>query len=173
MNFPKEVKLGCVEIKQYTYWDKLVFKLFFTVIVYWLWIAYASAGTMLHDMTGQKISFFDLQGKWVLINYWASWCQPCIDEIPELNNFYEKNKENNVALFAVNYDALPLRMQQQLIKQFDIHYPSLKRDPANALQLGDIRGVPVTFVFNPQGQLSNTLYGGQTVESLKEVLATN
>lgn len=133
----------------------------------------ANAGTVLQDMSGQKISFSDLQGKWVLINYWASWCQPCIDEISELNHFYEKNKKNNVALFAVNYEALPVDMQQQLIKQFDIKYPSLQQDPARALRLGNIRGVPVTFIFNPQGQLSDTLYGGQTAESLKEALALN
>ena len=130
-------------------------------------------GAVLQDMSGQKISFSDLQGKWVLINYWASWCQTCIDEIPVLNNFYEKNKNNNVALFAVNYDALPIDMQQKLIKQFDIRFPSLIKDPSNALQLGDIRGVPVTFVFNPQGQLSDTLYGGQTLNSLKDALAVS
>ena len=128
------------------------------------------AGTMLQDMSGQNILFSDLAGKWVLINYWASWCKSCIDEIPVLNDFYENNKNNNIALFAVNYDAIPLYSQQKLIKKFDIHYPSLKQDPSTALQLGDIRGLPATFVFNPKGQLSMTLYGGQTVNSLKEML---
>ena len=131
-----------------------------------------SASPVLEDMSGQKVSFSDLQGKWVLINYWASWCQSCIDEIAELNHFYE-TKKNNVVLFAVNYDALPIDMQQQLIEQFDIRYPSLQHDPGRSLQLGSIRGVPVTFVFNPEGKLSNTLYGGQTAESLKEALAMN
>ncbi len=142
-------------------------------IIALFFVANANAEAVLHEMNGQKISFADLQGKWVLINYWASWCQPCIDEISELNQFYEKNKTNNVALFAVNYDALPIDMQQQLIEQFDIRYPSLELDPAQALRLGDIRGVPVTFVFNPQGKLTDTLYGGQTAKSLKAALALN
>lgn len=145
----------------------------FISIICLFFVVCASANTVLEDMNGQKVSFSDLHGKWVLINYWASWCQPCIDEIAELNHFYETTKKNNVALFAVNYDALPIDMQQQLIEQFDIRYPSLQHDPARALQLGNIRGVPVTFVFNPEGQLSDTLYGGQTAESLKEALAMN
>lgn len=129
----------------------------------------SSAGTMLQDMSGQNILFSDLAGKWVLINYWAGWCKTCIEEIPELNHFYENNK-NNIAVFAVNYDALPLYRQQKLIKKLDIRYPSLKQDPSTALQLGDIRGLPATFVFNPKGQLSTTLYGGQTVASLNKEL---
>ena len=146
------------------------FKILFTA-GFWLgFTAYANAGAILQGMSGQNISFSDLKGKWVLINYWASWCQSCIAEIPVLNNFYEKNK-NNVALFAVNYDAQSVDIQQKLIKQFDMHYPSLIKDPSTALQLGDIRGVPVTFVFNPQGKLIDTLYGGQTINSLKKALA--
>ena len=138
--------------------------------IYLLFASHVFAEGMLHEMSGHQISFSDLQGKWVFINYWASWCRPCLDEIPELNRFYEEYKNKNVALFAVNYDALPLSKQKQLIKKFDIQYPSLKQDPASALELGEIRGVPVTFVFNPQGQLSNALYGGQSVNTLKQII---
>ena len=121
-------------------------------------------------MSGRMIPFSELAGKWVLINYWAGWCKSCIAEIPELNHFYEINKDKNVVIFAVNYDAYPLGMQQKLIKQLDIRYPSLKQDPASDLQLGDIRGVPVTFVINPQGELSDVLYGGQSAASLQKAI---
>ena len=146
------------------------FKLFLSAILYFIIVTVASAETMLQDMSGNTILFSDLSGKWVIINYWASWCKSCLDEIPVLNDFYKNNKNNNIALFAVNYDALPLYKQQKLIEKLDIRYPSLKQDPSIELQLGDIRGLPATFVFNPKGLLSMTLYGGQTVESLKEML---
>lgn len=145
---------------------KLIFTFLICVII-------ASPGicskVVLKDISGQKISFDSLKGKWVLINYWASWCQPCLEEIVELNRFYNKNK-NNVALFAVNFDLLPLSNQIALIKKYKINYPSLQHDPAKALHLGEIRGVPATFVFNPQGNLSTTLYGGQTEKSLKNAI---
>lgn len=128
-----------------------------------------NAAAVLHPIQGKDISFSELQGKWVLINYWASWCQPCLDEIPELNQFYDNNK-NKMALFAVNYDMLPDKMQQQLTRHYNIHYPALKEDPAGPLHLGDIRGVPVTFVFNPQGKLTETLYGGQTAKNLNSLI---
>ncbi len=150
----------------------VAFTRFFTALLFFF-ASSVDASPLLQDLSGNKISFSELHGKWVLINYWASWCQTCIDEIAELNQFYKQSKNNNVVLYAVNYDALPLDMQQQLIEQFDIKYPSLQQDPARALRLGHIRGVPVTFVFNPEGQLSNTLYGGQTAESLSYVLAKN
>ena len=128
--------------------------------------SFLHAEPVLHDIHGQKIFFSTLRGKWVLINYWASWCQSCLEEIPELNRFYEQNKHKNIALFAVNYDALPPELQHQLVKQYHIQYPALLRDPADALHLGEIQAVPVTFIFNPAGKLSNTLYGKQSIRSL-------
>lgn len=121
-------------------------------------------------MNGHSFSFSELAGKWVFINYWATWCQFCLDEIPEFNQFYESHKNHNIQVYAVNYDALPVADQKSLIKQFDIRYPSLRYDPARALQLGDIRGLPVTYVFDPQGKLNTTLYGRQTYQRLNQLL---
>lgn len=131
------------------------------------------ADVLLKDTHGQSTTFSELKGKWVLINYWAGWCQTCIDEIPEFNRFYQRHKEDPVALFAVNFDALPLFEQKNLIKRYNINYPSLLKNPANELRLGDITGVPVTFIFNPQGKLVQTLYGGQTAKTLDKVIAAN
>lgn len=128
------------------------------------------AETLLHDTTGHSTAFSTLKGKWVFIHYWASWCQTCLEELPELNHFYELNKDNNVALFAVNYDTPPLPEQKRLIQQLDIRFPSLATNPARMLRLGGIRGVPVTFVFNPEGELVDALYGPQTVESLQLIM---
>lgn len=129
----------------------------------------AYANTTLIDMHGKKIPFDSLKGKWVFINYWASWCQPCLDEIPALNKF-NQTKPDNVILFGVNFDALPLENQLQLIKKFNINYPGLSEDPSDTLQLGNVKGVPATFVFDPQGHLKTTLYGSQTVRSLNDAI---
>lgn len=145
-------------------------KQFCTAILCLFFTSYLNASVTLHELSGQNTSFADLKGKWVFINYWASWCQSCIDEIPELNHFYETNKHKNVAIFAVNFDEMSTSMQQRLVRQLDIRYPVLKKDPAEALHLGDITGVPATFVFNPQGELSKTLYGKLTVRRLKKVI---
>ncbi|WP_419419820.1 TlpA family protein disulfide reductase [Legionella sp. D16C41] len=127
------------------------------------------ASTVLTTLNGEKIPFTNLKGKWVLINYWASWCQPCLDEIKELNQFYALNKDR-IHLFAVNFDELSQTEQTQLIKKLNISYPSLAKDPRSALHLGDLQGVPATFVFDPEGNFKEALYGGQTFNSLKKAI---
>ncbi|MFY7697328.1 MAG: TlpA disulfide reductase family protein [Legionella sp.] len=130
----------------------------------------ARAKVILHELNGQDMPFSSLVGKWVFINYWASWCKPCLDEITELNDFYRLNKDKNVALFAVNYEHLTLSKQKQLITQLNINYPNLKKDPAKELNIEEVNSVPVTIVFNPQGLFVKTLYGRQTASSLNKVM---
>jgi thiol-disulfide isomerase/thioredoxin len=125
----------------------------------------------LHLLKGTTIPFSKLHGKWVFINYWASWCDSCLSEIPELNQFYDAHKKGNVALYTVNYDGLPVELQQKLVNKYDIHYPALTQDPAEQLRLGDIRALPVTFVFNPHGRLTQTLYGAQTAKKLSRLVS--
>lgn len=136
--------------------------LFFSTLSY-------SSGAILTTIDGEKIGFDSLKGKWVLINYWASWCEPCLTEISELNRFY-RIKTKQIALFAVNYEGLSLRQQLYLIKKYDIRYPSLKKDPGRELKLDLPQGVPVTYVFNPKGKLIKTLFGPQTQTSLSKLV---
>ena len=130
----------------------------------------SQANSALVDLSGNKVSMSSLKGNWVFINYWASWCHPCIEEIPELNQFYHRFKNDRVKVFGVNYDGLSISEQKHLIKELGIDYPGLNGDPAKSLSLGDIRGVPVTFILNPQGKLYKTLYGPQTMASLRRAV---
>lgn len=54
------------------------------------------------SITGNKVKLSDLRGKSVILNFWATWCPPCKAEIPEMQKFYENNKNNNVEILAVN-----------------------------------------------------------------------
>ena len=124
----------------------------------------------LKTIDGQTISLPSLKGKWIFINYWASWCTPCLHEIPTFNQFYQQYKNKNIAVFGVNYDGLPVNEQRPLIKQYQLDYPSLAIDPAEILNLGEIKGIPVTFIFNPNGTLLDTKYGEQSLKSLSAYL---
>ncbi len=148
----------------------LVFRQFILILSLITSPSWANAEVLLKDNLGNNTPFSALKGKWVFINYWASWCPSCLDEIPEFNRFYDHHKNDPIALYAVNFDGLSQAAQKFLIKRFNINYPSLTEDPSDDLQLGDIRGIPVTFIFNPKGELVKTLYGGQTAETLNEVM---
>lgn len=127
------------------------------------------ADPVLVDLQDKHIPWSSLEGKWVIINYWASWCESCLREVDELNHFYRDSRQK-VALFAVNKDAVSVTSQRRLTQQFRLHYPGLKEDPAEILRLGDIRGIPATFVFSPHGELVATRFGPQTAVQLRHLI---
>lgn len=130
----------------------------------------ASAAPLLTDTAGNSVDFAGLRGKWVFLNYWAGWCPGCVDEIPALNRLDADSASANIAVFAYHYGPESAMRKKRLAEKHGIRYPSLGRDPAAELGLSPINGLPVTFVFSPSGQLSDTLYGPQTIESLMAVM---
>lgn len=124
----------------------------------------------LTPLNGNSISFQSLEGKWVIFNYWASWCHPCFKEIPELNAFYKQTKDTGVVLYGVNYDHVSKDTLEKIIKKMSIDYPNLIGDPAKSLGLGNIPGLPATYIFDPKGRLVKKLYGQQTVKSLTRAI---
>ena len=111
-----------------------------------------------------KLNLDELKGQWVVINYWAQWCKPCIKEIPELN---ELNAAfSNVTVLGVNYDGASGDELASQLTQLNIRFTTLAADPA--AQLGVPRPIvlPTTLILDPAGELSATLIGPQTLESL-------
>lgn len=115
----------------------------------------------------------DLRGQWVVINYWAQWCKPCIEEIPQLNALDEQYDQ--VTVLGVNYDGASGGELERQRKQLGVTFASLEADPA--VPLGTSRPVvlPTTLIVNPDGELLATLHGPQTLESLAQATsqATN
>ena len=117
----------------------------------------------------KKIFLDDLYGKWVVINYWADWCPPCIKEIPELNKLNAKySDELNVFLF--NFDRLEGEELKNQLRKIDAKVPSLITDPQSIYNFTIPESLPVTFVINKKGELSNILRGPQTLEEMEKVL---
>ena len=121
------------------------------------------------DTQGHKIIFSSLKGKWVFINYWATWCTACLAEIPQLNKFYFAHKDN-VILLGVNYDSLSIAELNNAIAKFKIGFPVLTKDPAKTLHLESTDVVPTTYVFNPTGNLVKILRGPQIQSSLNKII---
>ena len=122
------------------------------------------------DHQGNSGKFNDLDGRWMIINYWATWCKPCIEEIPELNEF-AKAHTTNVVLFGVEFDQNQGEKLQKNIKKLAIEFPVLLHDPAAMLGIKKPLGLPTTFVFNPRGELHQVLKGPQTKETLLAAMA--
>lgn len=112
---------------------------------------------------GNSLRLEELQGQWVVINYWAIWCKPCAEEIPELNAL---DKLPGVTVLGVNFDGAGGAELAQQLQQLAIAFPTLDVDPA--VQLGLVRPavLPTTLVIDPSGALRETLVGPQTLQSL-------
>ena len=107
-----------------------------------------------------------LQGQWVVINYWAQWCAPCIKEIPELNRLDQDY--TGVTVVGVNYDGTngeELELQRQ---KLGVAFASLKADPAAELGIPRPVVLPTTLILDPTGRLVATLVGPQTLSSLAQ-----
>lgn len=107
----------------------------------------------------------DAQGRWVLINYWADWCKPCAEEMPELNAF-QKQYADRVKLVAVNYDGLRGAALQEQARHLQIAFTVLEDDPAAQLGYRRPEVLPSTYVFGPDGKFRQVLQGEQTRDSL-------
>ena len=117
-----------------------------------------------HADTGSQPRLEELRGQWVVINYWAQWCKPCITEIPQLNALDAQYTQ--VTVLGVNYDGASGTELEQQRQKLGVAFASLEADPA--AQLGTTRPVvlPTTLILDPEGQLVATLIGPQTLESL-------
>ena len=112
-----------------------------------------------------QTSIAALKGQWVVINYWARWCKPCVKEIPELNKLNQRHTD--ITVLGVNYDGATGDDLASQLAEFGVEFASLETDPA--AQLGIPRPVvlPTTIVLGPDGRVVDTLVGPQTLESLE------
>jgi thiol-disulfide isomerase/thioredoxin len=104
------------------------------------------------DTAGKVHKLSQYKGKWVLVNFWATWCPPCLEEIPDLIELHE-SKSANVVVLGV---AMDFRNGQQ-VKEFAdgllVTYPIILGDRKLVAQIGPVEGLPTTYLYNPQGKL--------------------
>lgn len=117
------------------------------------------------DQSNKSFSLDEYRGRWVVLNYWATWCAPCIKEIPELNELAREHPEELVVL-GFNYDEPDGEQFAEDIHSMGIRFQTIAENPAQALKLSRPEGLPVTYLFTPQGELAAKLVGPQTKESL-------
>jgi cytochrome c biogenesis protein CcmG/thiol:disulfide interchange protein DsbE len=98
------------------------------------------------------IGLEELRGKGVVLNFWASWCQPCEEEAAELEEAYQRYKDKGIAFIGVDYlDQEPAA--KRYLEKFGISYPNGPDLASKISKRYTIRGVPETFFIDPQGNL--------------------
>jgi len=117
---------------------------------------------------GSNTNLNKLNGNWIVINYWADWCAPCIKEIPELNEFADDNKD--IFVFTFNFDQLDQDDLEPIARKFNIQVPSLITHPRDIWGIQTPPAVPATFFINPNGELVLSLFRPQTKDALNNIL---
>ena len=116
---------------------------------------------------GPKLAWEDLRGQWVLINYWAEWCKPCLEEIPELNKL---DKAPDITVLGVNFDDVKGEALVDLGKRMGIEYTMLAQDPGPKFDWKLPVALPATFIVNPEGDLLEARFGPQTEEDIRALI---
>lgn len=118
---------------------------------------------------GETISLDDLKGKGVVINFWASWCDPCRDEADLLEQTWRREKDNGIVFLGLDYlDQEPAALAY--LEEFDVTYPNGPDLRSEIARRYGIKGVPETFFISPDGQIVETVIGPITGQAQMDQL---
>jgi peroxiredoxin len=117
----------------------------------------------LQDMNGADVRLADYRGKALIVNFWATWCAPCLLETPELVDLAREYEDQGLAILGISYDDSPEQVRK-FAEQFDVPYPLLigrgRDDVFEAFGLG--AGLPTTVFIRPDGTVAARLEGIMT-----------
>ena len=125
----------------------------------------------LPDVTGQVHRLSDHRGKWVVVNFWATWCGPCMVEIPELMRFHERHKDHDAIVIGVNFEEIETPALEAFIAEMGIDYLVVRAGDTPILPFEPLKGLPSTFFVDPHGELVASHVGPVTGAAIEDFLA--
>ena len=112
----------------------------------------------LENLAGQSISISDLQGKPVLLNFWATWCSPCRAEMPYLQQIYEEWSDKGLVLLAIDIGEGPSQIKE-FLEANNLSLPVLLDSDKSVAQKYNIWGIPTTFFIDKDGIIQVKIIG--------------
>jgi thiol-disulfide isomerase/thioredoxin len=128
------------------------------------------------DLSGNRVDLRAYRGKVVVLNFWATWCAPCLEEMPRFAAWQKQYASDGLQVIGVSLDddAEPVR---RLVRKLRVNYPVLMGDEQLGMQYGGILGIPVTYLIDRQGQIRARFQGETDLKALesqiKELLGGN
>jgi cytochrome c biogenesis protein CcmG/thiol:disulfide interchange protein DsbE len=127
----------------------------------WAAPAQKAADFSLPDLEGKKIRLSDFKGRVVLVDFWATWCIPCHEELPGLKGLYKKHKDQGFALLGISLDDAGQASVSKYAKDNDVPYPIVLAGGTDGIPEGyNVEGLPMAFLIDAKG-LIRKRYSGQ------------
>lgn len=121
----------------------------------------------LTGLAGEQYSLSELQGKTVIINFWATWCAPCREEMPDLQEIHEEYADEGLVILAVNANEPPETVQA-FVDEFDLTFPILLDNQRAVAALYEVQAYPSTFFVDRDGRIRVDTYSGPMTASFIE-----
>lgn len=135
-------------------------------------LAQSAAAFDVTDTDGKRHRLADYRGKWVVVNFWATWCTPCIKEIPEIAAFSAANAPGRAVVLGIALDVEDEAKTKQFAKKFGHAYPLVLEDDDTEKVFGKVKGLPTTVIYDPSGKRAWERTGTVTHKSLEDAIAS-
>lgn len=118
----------------------------------------------LPDVTGGKVTLGSYRGKWVLVNFWARWCSPCVGEIPSLNKFAKKMKGQSLEVLGVNIENTTPEAVKKFASDKNMSFAvAVDADKKVSDEFG-VSVLPMSFLIDPKGEVIGKITGARNWE---------
>ncbi|MBM7569783.1 thiol-disulfide oxidoreductase ResA [Aquibacillus albus] len=126
---------------------------------------------VLHQMNGKEetLELSGLEGKGVMLNFWATYCKPCEEEMPYMESLYPEYSEKGVEIVAVSVDATKLVIDR-FIDKYELSFPVLHDNNGQVMDAYNIGPLPTTFFINSEGKVVEKIEGALTLNRLESYL---
>lgn len=121
-------------------------------------------------LDGKESKLSDHLGKWVVVNYWATWCPPCREEMPELQAFHDDHSETDGVVLGLNTEVISEAEILEFLDDYFVTYPNSRVGPVSNTEFGKVPGLPTTFLVSPEGNVEARQVGGVTREMIEKFI---